>query len=54
MLFADGKMNLDDQDGLMDTTIADAAMLYGFPLEFFHDVLTRWGKVHRHELIQAC
>lgn len=41
MLFEDGKMNLDDQYGLMDTTISEAAQFYNFPLEFFHDSLTR-------------
>lgn len=40
-MLEEGQVNLDDKDGLMDTTITEASQLFGFPLEFFHDVLTR-------------
>lgn len=42
MLFEEGKMDTEDKDGLMDTTINEAAVLYGFPVEFFLDVITRY------------
>lgn len=36
-----GKLNPADEYGLMGSTINEVALSYGFPVEFFLDVLTR-------------
>lgn len=41
MFHKERKLNPADEFGLMDTTINEAVLDYGFPLEFFLDVVTR-------------